>query len=82
GGSSFNVDSFSVLGLDPTADAIGPLSAVTLVDGRTLDKNDVGKDVAVLDSDYATSASLAVGGTINIGGTDFSIVGTVTSNQA
>ena len=82
GGSAFDVDSFTVLGLDPAADAIGPLSAVALADGRTLDTGDSGKDVAVLDADYATSAELAVGGTINIGGTDFEVVGTVTSNSA
>ncbi|MEL4319820.1 ABC transporter permease [Leifsonia sp. YIM 134122] len=82
GGSAFDVDSFTVLGLDPTADAIGPLSAVTLAEGRTLDTDDTGADVAVLDADYATSAELAVGDTIDIGGTDFEIVGTVTSNSA
>jgi putative ABC transport system permease protein len=82
GGSTFDVDSFSVLGLDPSADAIGPLSAVTLADGRTLDADDAGAYVAVLDADYATSAELAVGDTLDIGGTDFEIVGTVTSNAA
>ncbi|ANJ25898.1 ABC transporter permease [Agromyces aureus] len=82
GGSAFDVDSFSVLGLDPSADAIGPLSAVSLAEGRTLDADDTGAYVAVLDADYATSAELAVGDTMNIGGTDFEIVGTVTSNAA
>ncbi|MFF2272030.1 ABC transporter permease [Agromyces sp. NPDC058136] len=82
GGSAFDVDSFSVLGLDPAADAIGPLSAVSLADGRALDEDDTGRNVAVLDADYATSAELAVGGTLDIGGTVFEIVGTVTSNAA
>ncbi|MFF2370830.1 ABC transporter permease [Agromyces sp. NPDC058110] len=82
GGSAFDVDSFSVLGLDPSADAIGPLSAVSLSEGRTLDADDAGAHVAVLDADYATSAELAVGDTLNVGGTDFEIVGTVTSNAA
>ncbi|GAA1523463.1 ABC-type antimicrobial peptide transport system permease subunit [Agromyces terreus] len=82
GGSAFDVDSFSVLGLDPSADAIGPLSAVTLAEGRTLDADDAGANVAVLDADYATSAELAVGDTIDIGGTEFEVVGTVTSNAA
>ena len=82
GGSAFDVDSFSVLGLDPSADAIGPLSAVTLAEGRTLDADDAGANVAVLDADYATSAEIAVGDTIDLGGTDFEVVGTVTSNAA
>ena len=82
GGSSFNVDSFSVLGLDPADEAVGPLSAVTLTDGRSLTKADAGAHVAVLDSSYATSASLATGGTVAIAGTDFTIVGLVTAASA
>jgi putative ABC transport system permease protein len=82
GGSAFDVDSFSVLGLDPSAGAIGPLSAVSLAEGRTLEVDDAGANVAVLDADYATSAEIAVGDTIDIGGTEFEIVGTVTSNAA
>ncbi|GAA3881583.1 ABC transporter permease [Leifsonia kafniensis] len=79
GGSSFNVDSFSVLGLNPAAEAVGPLSAVTLTDGRSLTSSDVGTDVAVLDASYATTASVAVGDTIQIAGTDFAVVGLVTA---
>ncbi|HHW51290.1 MAG TPA: FtsX-like permease family protein [Pseudoclavibacter sp.] len=80
GSSSFNVDSFTVLGVDPTADAVGPLSAVTLSEGETLTTNDADSTDAVLDADYATSADLAVGDTIDIGGTEFTIIGTVTSS--
>ena len=81
GGSSFNVDSFTVLGLDPAASAVGPLSAVTLTDGRTLASDDSGANVAVLDSAYATTSDLTVGGTIDIGGTSFEIVGLVASSS-
>lgn len=82
GGSSFNVDSFTVLGVDPTATAVGPLSSVTLVDGEGLSSNAADSYDAVLDSDYATSASLGVGDTIDIGGTTFTIIGTVTSSTS
>lgn len=77
GGSSFNVDSFSVLGLDPAGKSVGPLASVTLTSGRTFTKADAGKDVAVLDSAYAKTASKAVGDTVTIGGTDFSVIGIV-----
>ncbi|OJX75610.1 MULTISPECIES: ABC transporter permease [unclassified Leifsonia] len=77
GGSSFNVDSFSVLGLDPAGKSVGPLASVTLTSGRTFTKADAGKDVVVLDSAYAKSASKAVGDTVTIGGTDFSVIGVV-----
>ncbi|QWT23097.1 ABC transporter permease [Subtercola sp. PAMC28395] len=79
GGSAFDVNSFTVLGLDPSGSSVGPLSAVSLATGRLLTAADVGTDNAVLDSSYATSASLATGGTIDIGGTTFTIVGTVSS---
>jgi len=82
GGSAFSVDSFSVLGLDAADDAVGPLSAVTLTDGRTLTSTDAGTNVAVLDSSYGATAGLAVGGTVSIAGTDFDIVGLVTAATA
>lgn len=82
GASSFDVNSFTVLGLDPAGDTVGPLSAVTLDDGRGLDADDEGEFVAVLDAGYATSADLAVGDTLDIGGTDFEIVGTVSSSSS
>src|SRR6478736_8753987 len=52
GGGSFGVDSFSVLGIDPSADAVGPLSAVEVTDGRGLAASDEGAYVAVLDATY------------------------------
>ncbi len=82
GGSSFDVNSFTVLGLDPAGDSVGPLSAVTLDEGRGLDADDDSAFVAVIDTAYATSAALAVGDTIDIGGTDFEVVGTVASSSA
>ncbi|SDT33467.1 ABC transporter permease [Microterricola viridarii] len=82
GGSSFDVDSFSVLGLDPSAAAVGPLSSVTLSDGRTLTAADSDASVAVLDADYATTAGLAVGDTIAVGDSSLEVVGIVSSNSA
>ena len=79
GGGSFNVDSFSVLGVQPAETSVGPLSATTLTAGRLLTGDDAGKDVAVLDSTYATSSGLSVGGTIDVGGTTMQIVGVVSS---
>ncbi|MCU1476144.1 MAG: FtsX-like permease family protein [Subtercola sp.] len=81
GGSAFNLDRFTVLGIDPSGDSVGPLSAVALDTGRLLTAADAGTDNAVLDSAYATSASLATGGTISIAGTTFTIVGTVDSTS-
>ncbi|TFD85438.1 ABC transporter permease [Cryobacterium lactosi] len=82
GGSSFSVDSFSVLGLDPADEAVGPLSTVSLTDGRSLESSDAGSNVAVLDASYATTAELVVGDTVAIAGTDFTVVGLVTASSA
>lgn len=79
GGGSFDVDSFTVLGIEPAAFAVGPLSAVTLADGRSLDSGDTGANVAVLDATYAATAALAVGDTIDVGGTALDVVGIVSS---
>ncbi|MDU0345532.1 ABC transporter permease [Microbacterium sp. KSW2-29] len=81
GGSAFGVDSFSVLGVDPSA-SVGPLSSVTVSEGRALDAADAGTDVAVIDATYAASAGLSVGGTVDVGGTAMQIVGIVASASA
>ncbi|MFE5672809.1 ABC transporter permease [Agromyces sp. NPDC056523] len=82
GGGAFDVASTSVTGVDPAADAVGPLSAVELVDGRGLDADDTGEEVVVLDEAYATSEGIAVGDTIDLGGAEFEVVGTVASTSA
>ncbi|MFT4052101.1 MAG: ABC transporter permease [Microbacterium sp.] len=79
GGGSFDVDSFTVLGIDASESSVGPMSSVTVSDGRALESSDDGTYVAVLDATYATSSDLAVGDTIDVGGTSFEIVGIVAS---
>jgi putative ABC transport system permease protein len=82
GGSAFDVDSFSVEGVDVTSTAVGPLTAVTVTDGRGLESSDAGSYTAVLDATYAATAELAVGDTLAIGGVDVEIVGIVGSTSA
>lgn len=79
GGGSFGIDSTTVLGIDPADSSVGPMSSVSVSDGRVLASSDAGTDVAVLDATYAASAELAVGDTVSLGGTDFEIVGIVAS---
>ncbi|WP_106814403.1 ABC transporter permease [Microbacterium timonense] len=80
-GGSFGVDSFTVLGIDPSADAVGPLSAVEITHGRGLEADDAGQDVVVLDAAYASTAELEVGDSMDIGGQDFEVVGIVASTS-
>lgn len=82
GGSTFGVTRVSVLGYDVGGATIGPLTAAALTKGRTLTASDAGKYVAVLDSDYATSAKKTVGSTVSLGGKTFTVVGIVKSTSA
>lgn len=81
GGGSFDIDSFTVLGIDSAGDAVGPLSAVEVTDGRGLASADAGEYVAVLDATYASTAELGVGDAIDVGGIEFEIVGIVASTS-
>ena len=71
----------TVLGIDPAA-VIGPMSSVSVSDGRLLTADDNGENVAVLDSTYATSVELGVGDTFEVGGEDFEVVGIVDSTSS
>lgn len=77
GGSSFEIEQFTVTGVDPGSTAVGPLTTAEVADGRTLEPGD--ENVAVLDATYAEQQDLAVGDTITAGGKDLKIVGTVSS---
>ncbi|MFZ6992410.1 ABC transporter permease [Curtobacterium sp. RRHDQ66] len=79
GGGSFSVDSFSVTGIPVSGDAVGPLTSTEITKGRTFAAKDAGKDVVVLDASYAKSESKAVGDTLDIGGTTFTVIGIVSS---
>ncbi|WP_309736724.1 ABC transporter permease [Microbacterium sp. SORGH_AS_0428] len=78
GGGSFDLQSFSVLGVGADT-SVGPLSAVSVSEGRMLDGADAGQNVAVVDAAYAASNSLTVGGTVEVGGAQMQIVGLVAS---
>jgi ABC-type antimicrobial peptide transport system permease subunit len=81
GGGAFGVDSFSVLGIDPSAEAIGPLASTEIGDGRAFDADDSGALVALVDSTYATTNEIAVGDTIDVAGSDAEVVGILSSTS-
>lgn len=82
GGAAFQVTSFSVMGVDPGVTDAGPLSSTDVAAGRALATGDKGKYVAVIDSAYATTENLEVGGTVLVAKKKFEIVGTVQSDSA
>ncbi|MFW8745544.1 ABC transporter permease, partial [Mesorhizobium japonicum] len=82
GPSNFSIDTFTVTGINPSVTDVGPLTSAKLSSGRMLTASDAGKDNVVLDKTYATAQSLAVGGTLTIGGTTFTVVGIVESTSS
>ncbi len=82
GGSSFDISSFTVEGIPVEGAAVGPLTSVSLTDGRTFAADDAGTNVVILDSTYATTEALAVGDTIDIAGEEFEVIGIVASTSS
>jgi putative ABC transport system permease protein len=73
--------SFTVDGTDLADLKLGPVSNAVLKSGRTFTSADADKNVAVVDSNYATANNLKVGKTMKVGGVAFTIVGIVTQPQ-
>ncbi|MFJ2557918.1 MULTISPECIES: ABC transporter permease [unclassified Streptomyces] len=81
GGAAFDVNSYSVYGTDVTSPALGPLTSSRITKGRTFKSTETDAAVAVVDSAYATEKSLAVGKTVTISGTKFTVVGIATADS-
>jgi ABC-type antimicrobial peptide transport system permease subunit len=81
-GANFNINSFTVNGVDIANGELGPLSTGKISSGRTFTTADNAADVALVDSSYATQNKLKVGSTIAVGNsknaaTNFKVVGIV-----
>ena len=81
GGFNFG-NSYTVEGVDLANGELGPLSTSTVSTGRTFTAADAAANVALVDSNYATSQKLKVGSTVSIGNskgvaTKFTVVGIV-----
>ncbi|MDX3063004.1 MULTISPECIES: ABC transporter permease [Streptomyces] len=81
GGASFDVNSFTVYGTDVTRQDLGPLTSSTLTEGRTFKAAETDAKVAVVDAAYAEEKELAVGKTVTISGTTYTIVGISTADS-
>jgi len=79
GGSSFGIDSFSVLGVDPGVSDAGPLSSASVESGRAFASTDAGQKVALVDQSYASSAEISLGDSVSVGGTEVEVVGILSS---
>jgi putative ABC transport system permease protein len=76
--STFTPTTFTVDGVDIANGELGPLSTGKLSSGATFTSSDTTVDVAVVDSDYATSNKISVGNTITVDKKSFKVIGIVT----
>jgi ABC-type lipoprotein release transport system permease subunit len=78
---TLSTSSFTVTGVDPSDDSLGPLASGTITSGHGITAAEANSNVAVVDSNYAKSQSLKVGSTITVAGTSFTVVGVVQAAQ-
>jgi putative ABC transport system permease protein len=81
GRGSISTNSFSVTGVDPSDDSLGPLASGTITSGDALTAAEADDNDAVVDSNYAKSENLKVGSKITVAGTSFTVVGIVTAGE-
>jgi ABC-type lipoprotein release transport system permease subunit len=81
GAGSVKSNSFSVTGIDPSDDSLGPLSSGTITSGHSITTAESGSNVAVVDSNYAAAQNLKTGSKITVAGKTFSVVGIVLAGQ-
>ncbi len=78
---ALSTSSFSVSGVNPSNDSLGPLSSAVITSGHAITTAEANDNVAVVDSDYAKSENLKTGSTITVAGKSFTVVGIVAAAQ-
>ena len=81
GGGSINSNSFTVTGVDPAHDSLGPLSSGMITSGHNVTTAESDSNVAVVGSNYAQAQNLKVGSNITVAGKTFSVIGIVQPAQ-
>ncbi len=80
GRGNFEINSKSIEGIDVTGANVGPLKGVSIDGGRMLAASDAGKNIAVVDSVYATANTIKVGDTLALKAVNFTVVGLISSS--
>jgi ABC-type lipoprotein release transport system permease subunit len=78
---SLKSSSFSVTGVNPADDSLGPLSSATITSGHNITSAEANSNVAVVSSDYAKSQNLKTGSSLTVAGKTFSVVGIIAPAQ-
>ena len=82
GGASFNVNSYSVAGIDVTDQDLGPLATSKITSGKTFTASQTDAKVAVISKSYAKSKKYKVGSTFKVSGTKFTVIGIATPDSS
>lgn len=81
GGAQFDVNNYSVYGVDVAKPALGPLTSSKITSGTSFTSAQSNTAVAVLDSSYAKENKLAVGGTLTIKAVKYKVIGIATADS-
>ncbi|WP_244374675.1 ABC transporter permease, partial [Streptomyces griseorubiginosus] len=81
GGASFDVNSYSVAGVDVTDQELGPLATSKITSGRTFTSSQTTAKVAVVSASYAKSKKYKVGSTFKISGITYTVIGIATPDS-
>ncbi|MER5690374.1 ABC transporter permease [Streptomyces mirabilis] len=82
GGASFDVNSYSVAGVDVTDQGLGPLATSKITSGKTFTATQTDAKVAVVSKSYAKENKYAVGKTFKISGTKYTVIGIATPDSS
>ncbi|MEU3463706.1 ABC transporter permease [Streptomyces sp. NPDC006733] len=81
GGAQFDVNNYSVYGVDVSKPELGPLTSSKITSGTSFTSAQSDTAVAVLDSSYAKENKLAVGGTLTIKAVKYKVIGIATADS-
>ncbi|MFK0153712.1 ABC transporter permease [Streptomyces sp. NPDC090499] len=82
GGANFNVNSYSVAGVDVAHQGLGPLSTMKVTSGKTFTTAQTSAKVAVVSKSYAKEKKYKVGSTFKISSTKFTVIGIATPDSS
>ncbi|MFE3411950.1 ABC transporter permease [Streptomyces mirabilis] len=82
GGASFDVNSYSVAGVDVTNQDLGPLATSKITSGKTFAATQTDAKVAVVSKSYAKENKYTVGKTFTISGTKYTVIGIATPDSS
>ncbi|MFE1880484.1 ABC transporter permease [Streptomyces diastatochromogenes] len=82
GGANFNVNSYSVAGVDVTNQALGPLATMKITSGKTFTSAQTNAKVAIVSKSYAKEKKYKVGTAFKVSGTKYTVIGIATPDSS